>query len=149
MLHRLRTACLLATSAAISAYWAGSMPCSCTRRAAKIDSWLEYFRSEGIEAISYGDVDGVVVSGWADGGLTDEATARFQAALGSCLGIALVGQKFLESTARQPEMIDALQTKFFLVAGVIVWLIRAPPDLRRFRGGVPTLPLPEVSRHSE
>ena len=40
------------------------------------------------------------------------------AALGSCLGIALVGQKFLESSARQPEMIDALQTKFFLVAGV-------------------------------
>ena len=40
------------------------------------------------------------------------------AALGSCLDIALVGQKFLESSARQPEMIDALQTKFFLVAGV-------------------------------
>jgi F-type H+-transporting ATPase subunit c len=40
------------------------------------------------------------------------------AALGSCLGIALVGQKFLESSARQPEMIDALQSKFFLVAGV-------------------------------
>ncbi|MDQ0572847.1 F-type H+-transporting ATPase subunit c [Variovorax paradoxus] len=40
------------------------------------------------------------------------------AALGSCLGIALVGQKFLESSARQPEMIDALQIKFFLVAGV-------------------------------
>lgn len=38
-----------------------------------------------LEAISYGDVDGVVVSGWADGGLTDEATARFQAALGSCM----------------------------------------------------------------
>lgn len=38
-----------------------------------------------LEAISYGDVDGMVVSGWADGGLTDEATARFQAALGSCM----------------------------------------------------------------
>jgi len=40
------------------------------------------------------------------------------AALGSCLGIGLVGQKFLESTARQPELVDTLQTKFFLVAGV-------------------------------
>jgi F-type H+-transporting ATPase subunit c len=40
------------------------------------------------------------------------------AALGSCLGIALVGQKFLEGTTRQPELVDTLQTKFFLVAGV-------------------------------
>lgn len=40
------------------------------------------------------------------------------AALGSCLGIGLVGQKFLEGTARQPELVDTLQTKFFLVAGV-------------------------------
>lgn len=40
------------------------------------------------------------------------------AALGSCIGIALVGQKFLEGTRRQPEMVDTLQTKFFLVAGV-------------------------------
>jgi F-type H+-transporting ATPase subunit c len=40
------------------------------------------------------------------------------AALGSCIGIALVGQKFLEGAARQPEMVDLMQTKFFLVAGV-------------------------------
>ncbi|CAN5847093.1 F0F1 ATP synthase subunit C [soil metagenome] len=40
------------------------------------------------------------------------------AALGSCLGIGLVGQKFLEGTARQPELVDTLQTKFFLIAGV-------------------------------
>lgn len=40
------------------------------------------------------------------------------AALGSRIGIALVGQKFLEGTTRQPEMVDTLQTKFFLVAGV-------------------------------
>ncbi len=40
------------------------------------------------------------------------------AALGSCIGIALVGQKFLEGATRQPEMVDTLQTKFFLVAGV-------------------------------
>ena len=40
------------------------------------------------------------------------------AAFGSCLGIGLVGQKFLEGTARQPELVDTLQTKFFLIAGV-------------------------------
>ena len=34
---------------------------------------------------------------------------------------------------------ESEQVLLFLVAGVIVWLIRAPPDLRRFRGGVPTL----------
>ena len=40
------------------------------------------------------------------------------AAVGSCIGIGLSGMKFLESLARQPEMGDALQTKFFLIAGV-------------------------------
>ena len=40
------------------------------------------------------------------------------AAFGSCIGIGIVGSKFLEGTARQPELVDTLQTKFFLVAGV-------------------------------
>ena len=40
------------------------------------------------------------------------------AAVGSCIGIGLIGMKFLESLARQPEMGDQLQTKFFLIAGV-------------------------------
>lgn len=39
-------------------------------------------------------------------------------AVGSCLGIGLVGQKFLEGSARQPELMERLQTKFFLIAGV-------------------------------
>jgi F-type H+-transporting ATPase subunit c len=39
-------------------------------------------------------------------------------AVGSCLGIGLVGSKFLEGGARQPELMDRLQTKFFLIAGV-------------------------------
>lgn len=39
-------------------------------------------------------------------------------AVGSCLGIGMVGMKFLEASARQPELMDKLQTKFFLVAGV-------------------------------
>lgn len=52
------------------------------------------------------------------------------AALGSCLGIGLVGQKFLESTARQPELVDTLQTKFFLVAGVTDGASSSPPASR-------------------
>ena len=40
------------------------------------------------------------------------------AAVGSCIGIGLSGMKFLESVARQPELTDTLQTKFFLIAGV-------------------------------
>ena len=39
--------------------------------------------------------------------------------LGSCIGIGLATMKFLEGAARQPELIPALQTKFFLAVGVI------------------------------
>lgn len=39
-------------------------------------------------------------------------------AIGSCIGIGLAGSKFLEATARQPEMANVLQSKFFLIAGV-------------------------------
>ena len=35
-------------------------------------------------------------------------------AIGACLGIAIMGAKYLESAARQP-----LQTKMFLLAGLI------------------------------
>ena len=41
------------------------------------------------------------------------------AAIGTALGFALLGGKFLESAARQPEMIPVLQTKLFIIAG---WL---------------------------
>ena len=40
-------------------------------------------------------------------------------AIGACLGIALMGGKFLESSARQPELINELQTKMFILAGLI------------------------------
>lgn len=40
------------------------------------------------------------------------------AAIGSCIGVALSGMKFLESSARQPELMNDLQSKFFLVAGI-------------------------------
>ena len=40
-------------------------------------------------------------------------------ACGSCIGVGLATMKFLESAARQPELIPELQTKFFLGVGVI------------------------------
>mgnify|MGYP003576570915 CR=1 FL=1 len=39
-------------------------------------------------------------------------------AIGSCIGIGIMGSKFLEGAARQPELMDKLQTKMFLLAGV-------------------------------
>ena len=40
-------------------------------------------------------------------------------AIGSCLGVGLLGSKFLESSARQPELMEPLQTKVFLLVGVL------------------------------
>jgi len=40
-------------------------------------------------------------------------------ALGACLGIAIMGAKFLESAARQPELVPMLQVRMFLLAGLI------------------------------
>jgi F-type H+-transporting ATPase subunit c len=40
-------------------------------------------------------------------------------ALGSCLGIGIMAGKFLEASARQPEMAEALQPKVFLLAGLL------------------------------
>ena len=40
-------------------------------------------------------------------------------ALGACLGIGIMGSKYLESAARQPELMNTLQTKMFLLAGLI------------------------------
>ena len=40
-------------------------------------------------------------------------------ALGACIGIGLMGGKVVEASARQPELMDKLQTKIFLLAGLI------------------------------
>lgn len=40
-------------------------------------------------------------------------------ALGTGIGFALLGGKLLESTARQPELGPNLQTKTFLMAGLL------------------------------
>ena len=40
-------------------------------------------------------------------------------ALGACIGIGVMGSKFLESAARQPELVPMLQARMFLLAGLI------------------------------
>jgi F-type H+-transporting ATPase subunit c len=40
-------------------------------------------------------------------------------AIGACIGIGLMGGKYIEASARQPELMNALQTKMFLLAGLI------------------------------
>ena len=40
-------------------------------------------------------------------------------ALGAALGIGIMGSKFLESAARQPELVPMLQGRMFLLAGLI------------------------------
>ncbi len=41
------------------------------------------------------------------------------AAIGAAIGLALVGSRFLESAARQPEMMNAMQPKLFVIAGLV------------------------------
>ena len=40
-------------------------------------------------------------------------------ALGACVGIGMMGGKYIEGAARQPELMGELQTKMFLLAGLI------------------------------
>lgn len=40
-------------------------------------------------------------------------------AIGAPLAISLLGGKLLETSARQPELAPTLQTKFFIIAGLV------------------------------
>ena len=40
-------------------------------------------------------------------------------ALGAAIGVGLLGGRFLEAAARQPELVPMLRTNFFLVAGLV------------------------------
>jgi F-type H+-transporting ATPase subunit c len=40
-------------------------------------------------------------------------------ALGTAIGFGLLGGKFLEGAARQPELVPMLQTKMFIVTGLL------------------------------
>ncbi|HBG31403.1 MAG TPA: F0F1 ATP synthase subunit C [Gammaproteobacteria bacterium] len=41
------------------------------------------------------------------------------AAVGTAIGFALLGGKFLEGVARQPELAGMLQTRMFIIAGLL------------------------------
>jgi F-type H+-transporting ATPase subunit c len=67
-------------------------------------------------------------------------------AIGACIGIGVMGSKFLESAARQPELTPMLQTKMFLLAGLIdaafligvglaMYFASANPLLSKLAGG--------------
>ena len=69
------------------------------------------------------------------------------AALGAGLGLAIMAGKFLESAARQPELIPVLQVRMFITAGLIdaafiigtgiaLWFATANP----FLGQIANLP---------
>ena len=40
-------------------------------------------------------------------------------AAGACIGVGIMASKYLESAARQPELMGELQTKMFLLVGLI------------------------------
>jgi F-type H+-transporting ATPase subunit c len=40
-------------------------------------------------------------------------------AIGACMGIGAMGGRFLEGAVRQPELMEPLQVKMFLLAGLI------------------------------
>ena len=40
-------------------------------------------------------------------------------ALGAALGIGMLGARFLEGIARQPELLPMLRTQFFIVMGLV------------------------------
>ncbi|WWP02291.1 MAG: F0F1 ATP synthase subunit C [Candidatus Dasytiphilus stammeri] len=41
------------------------------------------------------------------------------AAIGAAIGIGILGGKFMEGAARQPDLISLLRTQFFIVMGLV------------------------------
>lgn len=40
-------------------------------------------------------------------------------ALGAAIGIAILGARFLDGAARQPELVPMLRTQFFIIMGLV------------------------------
>ncbi|CAD83531.1 ATP synthase subunit C [Candidatus Blochmanniella floridana] len=40
-------------------------------------------------------------------------------AIGAAVGIGILGSKFLEGAARQPDLVPLLRTQFFIVMGLV------------------------------
>ena len=58
-------------------------------------------------------------------------------AIGACIGIGIMGSKYLEAAARQPELMNELQTKMFLLAGLIDAAFLLQPNAWLLRSGFP------------
>lgn len=67
-------------------------------------------------------------------------------AAGTAIGFGILGGRFLEGSARQPEMIPTLQVKMFIVAGLLdavsmigvgiaLYLLFANPFIAIVKGG--------------
>ncbi|ANF16830.1 ATP F0F1 synthase subunit C [Buchnera aphidicola (Schlechtendalia chinensis)] len=41
------------------------------------------------------------------------------AAIGAAIGIGILGSKFLEGAARQPDLVPLLRTQFFVIMGLV------------------------------
>ncbi len=56
-----------------------------------------------------------------EGSLTTLAGAILMglAAVGAAIGVGVLGSKFLEGAARQPELIPMLRTQFFIMMGLV------------------------------
>lgn len=47
------------------------------------------------------------------------ATLLGMAAIGAAIGIAILGARFMDGIARQPELLPMLRTQFFIVMGLV------------------------------
>ena len=41
------------------------------------------------------------------------------AAIGAAIGVGVLGSKFIEGAARQPELVPLLRTQFFITVGLV------------------------------
>lgn len=81
----------------------------------------EYFRDRGEDAlIIYDDLSKQAVA-YRQIDLLYMAAAVMMglAAIGAAIGIGILGGKFLEGAARQPDLIPLLRTQFFIVMGLV------------------------------
>lgn len=60
-----------------------------------------------------------VVAGLQSATMMSVAILIGAGAVGTAIGFGLLGGKFLEGAARQPEMIPQLQVKLFVIAGLL------------------------------
>ena len=81
-------------------------------------------------------------------------------ALGTAIGFGILGGRFLEGAARQPEMIPTLQVKMFIVAGLLdavtmigvgiaLYLLFANPFNFNFSSNKATVKLPNKPKRNK